>query len=226
MSTIQMQSSGGERGRAFKPGPGVVLLAAVLALVAVAAVVLVLSSGGSAAPRVSAQDSTFGSLPSWLPKSARTAARDAAPKLEVATASHPILSEEQGYTVHAQLPSGSVEITAAGPGFPHFVSNAINRGDWPDAKPVPSTFYVTLTHVSGTIPLAASAFSVENANYQHRGVTLSLSGGGAVPTSVRAGQTLTLEVHTKTIEGQGAIAWSPLTGGRTLVAWIYQVELD
>jgi len=43
---------------------------------------------------------------------------------------------------------------------------------------------------------------------------------------VRTGQTVTLLVHTKATEGQGAIAWLPIAGKKTLIAWIYQLELD
>jgi hypothetical protein len=195
-------------------------VAAVVALAAAVVVVLLLSSGGASSKPVAAGKS-YGHLPSWLPKTAATAK----PELEQASAGHPILAEEQGYTVHAMLSTGSADITAAGPAFPGYVTNYASRGLWPSGKPVPSTFYVTVTAVKGTIPVSAAAFSVENSAYQHVGATLSMKGGGKVPTTVTSGHAVTLVVHTKTLEGQGAIAWTPI-GKKTLIAWIYQVELD
>jgi hypothetical protein len=202
------------------PGPGRrwAFVAAAVAALAAAAVVVFLIAGGSGGKSV---ENTYGHLPKWLPK----ISTPAAPQLEVATVSKPILSEEQGYTVHAELPTGSVNITAAGPGFPAYVTNYAARGLWPASKPVPSVFYVTLADVKGTIPLAAGGFSVENQAYQQVGATVSLKGGGKAPASVHTGQTVTLAVHSTTLEGQGAIAWSPL-GKKALIAWIYQVELD
>jgi hypothetical protein len=196
----------------------------VAALALAGGLVLVLSPGSTS--RYPAQDRTFGSLPSWLPKSAREPAADK-PKLEVATAAKPILSEEQGYTVHAVLPGGSVDVTAAGPSYPSYVSTYVEKGVWPASKAVPSTFYVTLSDVRGTVPISARDFSVEDAQYKFFGARLSMEGKGAVPSQLSSGQTLTVEVHTRTTEGQGAIAWSPLAGkNRALVAWIYQLELD
>ena len=116
-------------------------------------------------------------------------------------------------------------MTAVGPGFPGYVTNYASRGLWPTAKPVPSTFYVTIAAVKGTIPLTAAAFSVENQAYQQEQATVSLKGGGKAPLFVRSGQQVTLAVHSTTLEGQGALAWTPI-GQKPLVAWIYQVELD
>jgi hypothetical protein len=191
--------------------------AAAVAVLAAAALVALLTGGTAANPAISG----YGHLPKWLPKSA-TAAR---PQYEQATAAHPILSEEQGYTVHAVLPSGSVDITTAGPGFPSYVTRDASRGLWPEGKQVPSTFYVTLADVKGTIPIGPGAFSVENQAYQTVRATVTLKSGGRAPTVVRAGQNVSLAVHTRTLEGQGAVAWAP-TGAKALVAWIYQVELD
>ena len=203
-------------GRASKPGRRLAFLAAAFAAVAASvAVVLLITGSGKTV------NSTFGHLPAWLPK----ITTPAKPQYEQASVAHPILSEEQGYTVHALLPTGSADITAVGPAFPAYVTSDVSRGQWPDGKQVPSTFYVTLADVKGTIPISSNAFLVENQAYQRVGATINLKGGGAAPTSVHTGQNVTLEVHSKTLEGQGAIAWSPL-GETALVAWIYQLELD
>jgi hypothetical protein len=209
-------------GRAFGLGRRwAFVAAAVVAAAAAVGVVLLLTAGGGSRPVVAG---VYGHLPSWLPKTAKSA-KPATPQDEQATATHPILAEEQGYTVHAVLPSGAVDITAVGPGFPGYVTSYASSGLWPASRPVPSTFYVTLADVKGTIPISSTAFSVENQAYQTVKASVTLKNGGKAPATVRAGQNLTLAVHTKTLEGQGAIAWAP-NGTKALVAWIYQVELD
>jgi hypothetical protein len=221
MSSIQATPSDDRGGRAFKPGPRWAFLAGVAALVA-AGLLVVLNSGGSSSHH-SSQNLTYGSLPSWLPKSAKDTATST--KYEVATTAKPILEEEQGYTVHAELGSGSADVTAVGPQFPAYVSTYAQSNQWPSGKLVPSTFYVTFARVNGTIPLSAHDFSVVTQEHQVEAARVSVRGGGTVPASLRTGQTITLLVHTETLEGQGAIGWTP-QGKKTLVAWIYQLELD
>lgn len=51
------------------------------------------------------------------------------------------------------------------------------------------------------------------------------SGGGSVPATLGSGHSLTLVVHTRTLEGQDAIAWTP-SGRKALVAWTYQLEMS
>jgi hypothetical protein len=211
-------------GRAFGLGRRwAFVAAAVVAAAAAVGLVLLLTAGGGSKPVAG----VYGHLPSWLPKSAQPvkSARPTSSQYEQATTTHPILGEEQGYTVHAVLLSGSVDITAVGPGFAGYVTSYAARGLWPASKPVPSTFYVTLAAVKGTIPISSAAFSVENQAYQTVKASVTLKNGGKAPAAVHAGQSLTLAVHTTTLEGQGAIAWAP-TDSKALVAWIYQVELD
>ena len=214
-------------GRATGPGRRwAFVAAAVLAAAAAVGVVLLLTAGGGNKPVAGSKPvaAVYGQLPSWLPKSAQPA-KPTTPQYEQATATHPILSEEQGYTVHAKLPGGSVDITAVGPGIPGYVTSAASKGQWADDKPVPSTFYVSLADVRGTIPISASAFSVENQACQTAKASVTLKNGRPAPSAVHAGQDVTLAVHSQTLEGQGAIAWAP-NGRKALVAWIYQVELD
>ncbi len=215
--TFDATPSGGRGGRAFKPGRGWAFGAALaVVLIAAAVVVVLLTTGGS-----KNVDNSFGQLPPWLPK----AAASAKPQYEVATAAKPVLSEEQGYTVHAELPSGTANITAEGPGIPGYVTRYADNGLWPAGKQVPSVFYVKLAAVKGTIPLSPDSFSVQDAAYQHVAASFTLKGGGKAPAVVHTGQSVTLAVHTRTLEGQGAIAWSP-TGKDAMIAWIYQLELD
>ncbi len=213
-----------DRGRrAFRPGARWAFVAAVVAALAVAAVLVLALKPGSAG-KVSAQHRGLSSLPSWLPKSARDPAADK-PAFEVATPAKPILDEEQGYTVVAKLPGGSAEVTANGPLVPSYVSQYAQSGTWPAGKLAPATFYVTFADVKGTIPVSAKAFSVATDGGETLSGKLHVKGGGALPAAIHAGQTITLELKSRALEGQGAITWTP-TGGKALVAWIYQLELD
>ena len=88
-------------GRAFRPGPRTAFAMGILVAIVVAATLEVaLRSGGGHRPLTQAQVHRYGHLPSWLPKIS-----NGTPKLEVARPSSPILQEEQGYTVRAQLPA-------------------------------------------------------------------------------------------------------------------------
>jgi hypothetical protein len=223
--TADATPSGNHGRRAFRPGARwAFLAAAVAALVVAGGLVWALSANGSS--RSPAQARSFGSLPSWLPKAVRDRkVQNTAPQTEVATPARPVLQEEQGYTVLAELPSGSVNITAVGPEFPSYVTQYAQRGLWPAGRQVRSTFDVTLAGVKGTVPLSAGAFSVFNIEHQLVGATLAAEGGGPVPSEVKAGQTVTVVVHTQTLEGEGALQWAPV-GKKDLVGWIYQLELD
>jgi hypothetical protein len=203
-------------GRAFKPGPRWAFGGAVvLALAVAAALVLILS------PSHTNPNNTYGPLPAWLPK-----VKPTTPSLEVATPAKPILQEEQGYTVHAVLPGGSADVTAVGPEFPDYVTQYAQAGKWPAAKLVPSTFFVTFTKVTGSIPLAARDFDLLNGNGQRslaRSVTVK--GGGRLPTAIKNGQTVTLVVKAGALEGQGTIRWAP-QAPKILAGWVFQLELD
>jgi hypothetical protein len=222
MSSIQANPSENRGSRAFRPGSRwAFVAAAIAALVVAGALVMVLKSGG-AASRYPAQDLSYGSLPKWLPKNS---VKPTAPEMEVASAAKPILGEEQGFTVRAQLPSGSADVTAVGPQVPTYVANYAQSGLWPSNKLVPSTFYVTFADVKGSIPIAARAFDVLTDGGQVVTASVSVSGGGKVPAVVRTGQHIELLVKTETLEGQGGFRWAP-EGPKILVGWVYQLELD
>ena len=217
LSTAGHESGG---GRAFRPGPQSTFAAAAIAVVAVATVLVVtLTSGGARRASPPAKVSAYGHLPGWLPKITNTV------KVEVAKPASPILSEEQGYTVHAELPGGGTEITAAGPQIPAYVSNDVQRDAWPDSKPVLGTFIVTLADVRGTVPLSPAAFSflTDAGTIVHPEV--AVRGGGALPATLHSGQRINLDVTVNVTEGSGSIRWAPL-GKRVQVGWIYQLELD
>ena len=222
MSSIQANRSESRGSRAFRPGSHWAFLAAAIAALIVAATLVIALKPGGQANRYPAQALTYGSLPSWLPKDT---VKPGAPRVEVASAAKPILGEQQGFTVRAELPTGSADVTAVGPQVPSYVANYAQSGLWPPAKLVPSTFYVTFAQVKGSIPIAARAFDVLTGAGQIVTATISVSGGGKVPAFLRAGQRIELLVKTKTVEGQGGFRWAP-EGQRVLVGWIYQLELD
>jgi hypothetical protein len=221
VSSIQAEPSDDRGSRASWPGSRWAFAAAVLTALVVAGVLVVALKPADAGH----VDQKYGSLPKWLPKSARQLVKNPASQLEVATPAKPILREEQGFTVHATLPSGSVDITAVGPTFPTYISNYAQNGQWAANRPVPSTFYVTFAAVKGTVPVSAKDFSVLTDEGQIERAKLRMKGGGTVPTTVRPGANVTIEVISRTLEGQGSIRWAPL-GPKVMVGWIYQLELD
>lgn len=205
-------------GRAFRPGPRWAFGAAALAAVIVAAVVVfaLKPGGGHGAP-----GQKYGTLPSWLPK--MHTVENETP--ELATVSKPVLAEEQGYTVSAKLPGGSAQVTANGPVLPGYVSNYVQSGKWPSTRLVPVSFYVTFASVKGDIALAPRDFNVLDGSGTILQTKVSIKGGGKLPAVLHSGQTVTLDVRGKAIEGQGSIRWAP-GGKNVLVGWIYQLELD
>lgn len=218
LSAASHETGGG--GRAFGPGRRSTFAIAAIAAIALAAIlVATLTSGGAHRASPPAKVSAYGHLRSWLPRITNTV------RVEVAKPASPILSEEQGYTVHAELPQGGTEITVAGPQIPVYVSNAEQRDAWPDSKPVPGTFIVTLADVRGTVPLSAAAFSIltDAGKIVHPKVTVRA--GGALPATLHSGERINLDVTGGVNEPSGSIRWAPL-GKRVLVGWIYQLELD
>lgn len=208
-------------GGAFRPGPRTAFAMGILVAIVVAATLEVaLRSGGGHRPLTQARVHRYGDLPSWLPKIS-----NGTPRLEVARASSPILQEEQGYTVRAELRHGVTNVTAAGPEIPSWVASAEQTGKLSDDDSVPGTFVVTLIGATGTVPITAGSFTIlTNAGkIVHPKVTLA--GGRRVPAVLHAGQHVNLDVRAPVNEGSGSIRWAPL-GRRVLVGWIYQVELD
>lgn len=205
-------------GRAFKPGPRWAFGGAAVVALVIAGVLVLVLKGSSSNP-----NDKYGPLPTWLPKSVATAH---APTMESATPAKPILSEEEGYTVHASLPTGSADVTANGPLFPNYVTKYAENGQWPNGKLVPSTFYVTFAEVKGTIPIVKRDFDVLNGNGQRSlASSVVVKGGGKLPSALHKGQTVTLVVKAGALEGQGTVRWAP-QAPKILVAWLWQLELD
>jgi hypothetical protein len=154
----------------------------------------------------------YGGLPSWLPKSSLPVAQ-----VLHASPAHQAVAI-QGETVSVALASGRVLVTAVGPQVPEQ-----GRSRVPATSP--ATFVVTFARASHAIPLDPRAFTVldDLGHVLHPRVTTM--NGGPLPASVAPGRTLSLKVFDVVPTGDGGLAWAP-DGGRPLVAWDFQVEVD
>jgi hypothetical protein len=174
---------------------------------------LALAACGSAAktPQHTSQPPLgFRSLPSFLPT-------NAAPVDRVVTAApgHPQLAV-QGIAVQVNLPSGQVLATVTGPQVPPFVA--------PPPPQVTATFAITLTHVSGTIPVRLGDFTITDQLGRTFHPALVLHETPPSPT-LTAGHTLNLQVNAVMPTGEGRLYWSP-TPGTPIVSWDFIVEND
>jgi hypothetical protein len=210
-------ANGGDRVFGLGPHRGARLLAMVLAalLIAVPACILVIGRGGSvhvATARRSTPAARYGGLPSWLPKAKVPVNRvlDASPRHAVLTI--------QGTTVSVSLTHGRMLATAVGPSVPE-------DGRFPVPPTSPCTFVVTFAHVSGALPLSPRAFTLldEYGHIRHPRVT-SMD-GGPPPTRIVPGRPLSLKIYDVLPTGDGGLTWAPY-GGRPLVSWDFNVEID
>ena len=220
-----MQSSASSDGsRAFGLGSrravGIFGCSAVL-LVGVALAVLLSGGGtssvaherqGTAIGTPHASTAKYGGLPAWLPKSKTPVGR-----VLHASHAHPALSI-QGEAISVDLGSARVLATAAGPSVPE-------EGKTPVPETSPCTFIVTFAHVHGVVPLSAASFAFidEQGHVRHPHVTAM--DGGAPPSHVASGQTVSLTVKDVLPTGDGALMWTP-GGGRPIASWDFDVEID
>jgi hypothetical protein len=155
---------------------------------------------------------TYGGLPSWLP----TAKVDVG-RVVQASAAHPWRAIE-GDAVSVRVGGGRVLATVVGPDVPE-------DGKFPVPATSPCTFTVTLSGLAGEVPLVPRAFTIlDELGHLHR-PQVTAAGGGAVPTEIRAGRTVTLTVRDVLPTGGGRVRWSP--GGTTpIVSWDFDVEID
>jgi hypothetical protein len=208
-SAVQHRSRAERRGSGRLPGSRRTRAAvAVTAAAVVAAVmVIVLVSGGGANPAAK-----YGRLPNWLPKT--TAPTD---HRVTATAAHPKLAVE-GDTVRIDLAHGQADTTVVGPEVPE-------EGKFPVPATSPCSFTVTLTRVSGDVPLRASDFTIlaEDSHLYHPRV--SGPHGGPVPSVVKPGQTVMLTIKAVLPTGGGQVRWKP-ENGPPISSWDFDVEID
>ena len=152
-------------------------------------------------------------LPSWLPKSTIPVGR-----VVTASAAHPWLAIE-GDTVLVRLSKAHALVTVVGPAVPE-------EGQFPLPETTPCTFTVSIIKVTGTIPIAADAFSITDENGRVHRPQLSASGGSQSPTQkVTANHSVTLTLQSVLPTGNGTLQWAP-GGGKPIVSWDFSVEID
>jgi hypothetical protein len=204
-------SDGG--GRALELGPRVAARvgAGAVALVLCGALVGVLASHHGRSV-VADPPARYGGLPSWLPEATAPVGRTVQ-----ASGAHPALAI-QGDTVSVDLARGRVLATAVGPSVPE-------DGRFPVPATSPCTFIVTFASASGVIPLSARAFTFidEFGHVRHPRVTVM--GGGPLPRQVVPGRPMSLKVYDVLPTGDGGLTWAP-DGGRPIVSWDFDVEID
>jgi hypothetical protein len=152
----------------------------------------------------------FRTFPSFLPTTS-------APVDRVVTASpgHPQLAV-QGIGVQVDLPSGQVLATVTGPKVPPFVA--------PPPPQVTATFEISLTHVSGTVPVRLSDITITDQLGRNFHPTLVLH-QTPPPSTLTATQVLDFQVTAVMPTGEGRLYWSPTQTG-PVVGWDFIVEND
>jgi hypothetical protein len=154
-----------------------------------------------------------GALPGWLP----SGSVPPADRIVAATPAKPRLAIE-GDTVALRLPQGRAQVTAVGPAVPE-------DGEQPVPATSPTRFAVTLSAVRGSIPLSSRDFSFLGENGERNGARVTLRGSGRLPRRIVAGHPVTLTLSSVLPVGNGQLRWAPL-GGRPVVSWDFDVELD
>jgi hypothetical protein len=154
----------------------------------------------------------YGQIPRYLPRSNQPVQR-----IVVATPGHPVLAIE-GDTVSVEIAHGRAQATIVGPDIPDR-----DQGSFHDTARV--TFDATFAHVYGTIPLAASRFTItDELGGVHR-PRLTMLGGGRVPSAARPGQPITLVLRTTLPIGNGRVNYRP-AGHNALASWDFDNETD
>ncbi len=166
----------------------------------------------SSGPAASGPNATYGSLPSWLPKTPVPVGR-----IVSASAAHPWLAIE-GDTVIVHTADGSASVTSIGP-------YNDSKGVFPLPAFLRSTFVMTFAHTSGRIPISPKDFVIVD---EHGGVYYPLvesSSGGTAPASIGPGAPVSIHLVVNLAEGSGMLRWAP-DGKKTVVGWDYTNEYD
>jgi hypothetical protein len=168
-------------------------------------------SGSAKGAGGSASSSSYGSMPSYLPKDSLTT--DA---VLDASAQHPVLTTE-GDAVRFGTGHTAVIATVSGPEVP-------GEGLPYQAPSTTCTWTVTLTAGDKALPINVADFS----SLDHLGGTYSMSpvpGQLAPPAEVAAHSTATFELRAVMVVGEGIMRWAP-GGHGTVASWDFEVEND
>jgi hypothetical protein len=161
--------------------------------------------------------STYGQLPSWLPKSKIPVGR-----VVQASEAHPKLGIE-GDTIIVHVGIAQLDVTTVGPQVPE-------EGKFPVPATTPCAFVVTFAKASAVIDLRDTDFTVldELGHLHYLRITVGgglRRGGSQPPSSIRPGQTVTLVMRAVLPTGSGTLRWSPHSP-RPVASWDFDVEID
>lgn len=166
----------------------------------------------SSAAGPSTSEPSYGGLPSFLPSDAVQADAEL-----VGSAARPALTS-QGDSVKVELPGGgSVHVVVTGPEVP-------GQGFVSPPPQTTCTWTVKLSGATTSVPLAADQFTTTD----HLGNVYRLAlvkGQPAPPAVVKPGATVTFELRTVMVVGQGLMRWAPDTH-KVLASWDFTVEND
>ena len=159
-----------------------------------------------------ASDASYGSLPSYLPKSSLTP-----DSVLTGTESRPALTVE-GDAVDVRLGSGGkVRATVTGPVVP-------GEGLPFQPEATTATFMVTFEAADTSIPLALTQFHAVD----HLGAVYALAsipGEPGPPATVEPGQTVSFELRAMMVTGEGILQWAP-DERHPVATWDFVVEND
>jgi hypothetical protein len=155
----------------------------------------------------------YGALPADL------RGKQAPPKNQVlgATAAHPAIAI-QGNSVELHLVRGDALATAVGPDVPDRIQGSADVH-------TPATWELTFADVHGTIPIAASLFTITDEQGSLLLPRVSVAGGGRLPRAVPAGRPFTIMLKTVVSVGDGKLRYAP-AGPGWLAEWDFDVETD
>lgn len=156
-------------------------------------------------------DAKYDDLPSFLPQDSIRP-----DGVLTGTATRPALTAE-GDAVKAVFAGGSALVTVTGPevpgeGLPH------------QAAATTCTWTVTITAISGSVPVRSSDFS----SIDHLGVVslpAFVAGQPDPATVLTSGEKATFELRAYMMVGEGLMRWSP-DGTRIVSSWDFEVEND
>ncbi len=124
----------------------------------------------------------------------------------------------QGNGLSISLAGARLLVTAVGPVVPE-----IGHAPVPATSPV--TFTVTFTHVSAPVSLRRSAWVLVDENHEIHHPNVTALDGGPPPTLLRAGETVSITLHSVLPTGDGGLEWRP-DGRRVVAGWDFNVEID
>jgi hypothetical protein len=162
---------------------------------------------------VKTSGNAYGYIPAWLGRSEVPVGR-----VVTATPTHPWLAV-QGDTVRVRLPTAQVLASVTGPAVPA-------EGQVPVPKTTPCSFTATLTAASAPVEIAPKQFEASDEQGLLHTLKVTNLNGGPPPTQVTPGRTVERKMTAVLPIGQGRLMWAPITGGRPLVQWDFDVEID